>query len=108
MFFTITKKSYLTEEQLKTTALMKAYYIVQKYPLNTHEKMLDNYLQQFHDITLKNMCIKLILNLSIYKDDTGNIILMFKDYKYDQMARLITYGNGAVAGSDILKIALNS
>ena len=43
MFFTITKKSYLTEEQLKTTALMKAYYIVQKYPLNTHEKMLDNY-----------------------------------------------------------------
>jgi hypothetical protein len=56
---------------------------------------------------LKNICIKLLLNLTFYKDNTGNLILMFKDPKYDIIARLITYGNGAIPGSKILQIALN-
>lgn len=33
---------------------------------------------------------------------------MFKDPKYDTIASLITYGNGAIPGSRILQIALNS
>jgi hypothetical protein len=54
------------------------------------------------------MCIKLVLSISHYENDEGNIILILKDLKHDQMARLITYGTGAVSGSNILKKALNS
>ena len=108
MFFTVTKKPHMTYDILRTKALMRAFYIIKKYPLNTHEQKLDEYLQQYHKSTLKDMCINLLLNISHYEDNEGNIILIFKDFKHDQMARLITYGTGAVAGSNILKIALNS
>jgi hypothetical protein len=108
MFFTITKKPHTDYDTLRTKALMRAFYIIKKYPLNTHEKKLDEYLQQYHKITLKDMCIKLVLSISHYENDEGNIILIFKDLKHDQMARLITYGTGAISGSNILKKALNS
>lgn len=108
MFFTITKKSNTNYDTLRTKALMRAFYIIKKYPLNTHEKKLDEYLQYYYKSTLKDMCIKLILSISHYEDDEGNIVLIFKDLKHDQMARLITYGTGVVSGSNILKKALNS
>jgi hypothetical protein len=44
--------------------------------------------------------------MSFYTDDEGDLILLFKDPKYDQIAQLITYGNGAIPGSRILQIAL--
>ena len=108
MFFTVKNKKYLTTEQLKTNTLLKAYYVIKNYPLNCSEKLLDSYLQQYHDITLKDLCVKILLKLSHYKDEEGNVVLLFKDYKYDKYARLVTYGNGAVAGSPILKIALKN
>ena len=60
------------------------------------------------NIKKENQCIKLILNLTFYEDDAENIIFMFKDPKYDKIASLITYGNGAIPGSKILKTALKS
>lgn len=107
MFFNIPNKKYLSTDQLRTSTLVKAYYIIQKYPLHASDLILDQYLQQQYNISLKNMCIKLLLNLTFYEDDTKNLILMFKNPKYDQIARLITYGNGALPGSKILQIALN-
>ena len=108
MFFTINNKHYLSEKQLRTSILLKAYYIVQKYPLHASEQLLDQFIQQQYKISLKNMCIKLLLDVYFYKDDTGNFILMFKNPKYDKIARLITYGNGAIPGSKILQIALHN
>lgn len=70
------------------------------------ELLLDRYLRQQYDTDLKNICVKLLLNLSFYKDNAGNSILLFKEQKYDKLARLITYGNGAIPGSNILKVAL--
>jgi hypothetical protein len=70
--------------------------------------MLDSYIQQQYKITLKNLCIKLLLSLTFYKDNEGNLVLLFKDPKYDKLASLITYGNGAIPGSNILQIALNN
>ena len=52
------------------------------------------------------MCIKLLLSLTFSVDDKNDLVLLFKDVKYDKIARLITYGNGAIPGSRILKIAL--
>lgn len=108
MFFQIQNKKYLTPEYLRTSTLMNAYYIIQRFPLHASDLILDNFLQQQYKISLKDLCIKLLLNLTFYKDSDGNLIMMFKDPKFDKLASLITYGNGAVPGSKILQIALTN
>lgn len=108
MFFTIKNKRYLSIEQLRTDALLDAYYVIQNYPLKASDLVMDQYIQQQYKVSLKNLCIKLLLNLTFYKDDSGDLILLFKNPKYDAIASLITYGNGAIPGSKILQIALSS
>ena len=107
MFFIFKNKKYLSTEQLRTSVLLKAYYIVQKYPLHASELLLDQYIQLNYGMTLKNICVKLLLKLSFYTDNSNKLILMFKDSKYDRIARLITFGNGAIRGCPILQIALS-
>ena len=108
MFFKIINNSYLNENYLRQSTLLKAYYLINKYPLLASEQLLDKYVQQQYDMSLKNLCIKLLLNLTFYKDKEGNFILLFKDPKLDKAAQIITYGTGAIPGSKILQIALNS
>jgi hypothetical protein len=108
MLFTINNKHYRSIEQLRTNTLLNAYYIIKNYPMHASDLLLDQFIQQQYDTSLKNMCIKLLLNLTFHKNEAGDLILLFKDQKYDKIARLITYGNGAIPGSQILKIALSS
>ncbi len=108
MLFGIKNNRYQSVEQLRTNALLNAYFIIKNYPLHASEIVLDQFIQQQYDTTLKNMCIKLLLSLTFHKDDKGNLILLFKDPRYDKIARLITYGNGAIPGSKILQIALKN
>ena len=108
MIFTIKNRRYQSIDQLRTSALLKGYYIIQKYPLLASEQILDNFIQQQHKCSLKDLCVKLLLNISFYEDEEGNLVLLFKDIKYDRLASLITYGNGAIPGSKILQTALNS
>jgi hypothetical protein len=106
MFFTIQNKKFLSTDQLRADTLLNAYFIIQKYPLKASELALNQYLQQQYKKSLKNICIQLLLNFTFYSDDAGNLVLMFKDPKYDKLARLITYGNGvSVQGSKILQNA---
>jgi hypothetical protein len=108
MFFTIENKRYTSIEYLRTNTLLDAYYAVQNYPLKASDLLMDRYIQQQYKTSLKNLCIKLLLNLTFHEDDAGNLVLLFKDQTYDKLARLITYGNGAIPGSNILKIALDN
>lgn len=106
MFFVIKNNKYLSTNQLKTDSLLNAYFIIKNYPLKATELALDNYLQQQYKSNLKNLCIKLLLNLSFYNNESGDLILLFKDPQLDRLAQLITYGNGAIHGSKILQLAL--
>lgn len=108
MFFKVNNKRYLSTEQLRTDTLLNAYFLIQNYSLHASDLALDQFLQQQYKTTLKNMCIKLLLSLTFYKDNNDNLILLFKDPKHDKLASLITYGNGAIPGSRILKIALKT
>ena len=108
MFFTIPNNRYMSPEQLRADTLLNAYFIIKNYPLKASELALDNYLQAQYKTDLKNLCIKLLLSLTFYTDNSKNIILLFKNPKDDMLARLITYGNGALSGSKILQIALSS
>ena len=108
MFFTVNNKRYLSTEQLRTNTLLDAYFIIKNYPMLASDTILDNFIQQQYNTSLKNMCIKLLLSLTFHTDDSGNLVLMFKDNRYDKIASLITYGNGAIPGSKILRIALSN
>jgi len=108
MLFIVNNKHYMSQEQLRTNTLLDAYFLIENYSLHASEIILDNYIQQQYKTTLKNMCIKLLLSLSFYTDNDGNLVLLFKDPKYDTIASLITYGNGAIPGSRILQVALKS
>lgn len=108
MFFQVTNKKYLSPEYLRTSTLMDAYYIIQNYPLHASDLLLDKFIQQQYKTSLKDLCIKLLLNLTFYKDNDGNLIMMFKDPKFDNLANLVTYGNGVIPGSRILQIALRN
>lgn len=108
MFFTLPNNKYLSPRQFKTSTLMSAYYIINKYPLKASDKTLNDYLQINYKASLKSLCIKLLLNISFLKDDEGNFVLLFKDPALDKLAQLITYGNGAIPGSRILQIALKN
>lgn len=108
MLFSINNKRRLPKEELQSKTLMSAYFIIKNYPLNAAELVLDKYIQQQYKLTLKNMCIRLLLNLTVYEDKEGNLILLFKDRQHDKIASLITYGNGAIPGSRILQIALKT
>lgn len=108
MFFTIKNKKYLAAEQLKADALMTAYFVIKNFPLKASDLILDQFLQKQYKSDLKNLCIKLLLSLTFYVTDTGDVVLLFKNPKDDYLARLITYGNGAILGSTILQSALRS
>lgn len=96
----------MSAEQLRTNTLLNAYFIIQNYPMHASDRLLDLFLQQRYNISLKNLCIKLLLSLTFHKNNNGNLVLLFKNPKDDMLARLITYGNGAIPGSKILQIAL--
>ena len=108
MLFTIKNRQLTSVDKLRTDTMLNAYFIIQKYPLKASDILMDRYIQQQYKISLKNLCIKLLLDLTFYKDDAGNLVLLFKDRKSEAIAQLITYGNGAIPGSKILQIALRS
>ena len=55
MFFSIKNKQYLSTEHLRTSTLLKAYYIVKKYPMHVSDTIMDNFIQQQYKTTLKDM-----------------------------------------------------
>ena len=95
-------------EQLRTNTLLDAYFIIKNYSLHASELSLDRFIKQQYKVSLKDMCIKLLLSLTFYTNKDGDLILLFKNQKYDTIASLITYGNGAIPGSKILRIALKN
>ncbi len=107
MLFIIKNKKYKTPEQLRTEKLLKAYFLIENFPLRASEIVLEQYLQQRYKKSLKNMCISLLLSLTFHKNESGDLIGIFTNPKDDMIARLITYGNGVIRGSSILQIALS-
>ncbi len=47
------------------------------------------------------MCVLLFINSTVHVNE-NEVIITFKDKKFDDIATIITYGTGKVPGSDIL------
>ena len=88
--------------------MLNAYFIIKNYPMHASDLTLEEFIKQQHKVTLKDLCIKLLLSMTFYSNEDGDLVLLFKDPKHDQLASLVTYGTGAIPGSKILQIALKN
>lgn len=106
MMFTVRNPYKLQPEQLRVKTLLSARSFIRMYPMRATELALDEHLQQQYDTTLKNACLVLLLNASYTVNDLGELVILFKNPQHDKVAQLITYGNGQILGSQILRHAL--
>ena len=75
------------------------------YPMGANETALNEYLFERYNITLKAACLQIIVK-SCYSKSKDKIVITMLDKKWDDIARLITFGNGRLQGSRILQTIL--
>lgn len=109
MTYTINLSNYtkayraMVKPQLKLNALRR----LQAFPKYTAEKLLDQYLKETYQITLKHACYLIILNCKVEElKDTLTVTVTNKEL--DKIARVITFGTGKLSGSRILAFIFNS
>jgi hypothetical protein len=108
MFYTIKTDSKKPISIVKLKTLVRARSLISLYPMRGTEIILNNYLVENYKLTLKNACFLLLANVQFSEGEENEIIFFFKDEKYDQLARIITYGIDDISGSQILKTALSA
>lgn len=108
MFFIIKTDNKKPVSIIKLKTLVRARSLISLYPMRGTETILNNYLVQNYKLTLKNACFLLLANLQVSTGEEDEIIMFFKEDKYDKLARIITYGIDDISGSQILKIALST
>jgi hypothetical protein len=108
MFYSIKTDSKKPISIIKLKTLVRARSIISLYPVLGTELILNNYLVENYKLTLKNACLLLLANLQFSEGEENEIIFFFKEEKYDQLARIITYGIDNISGSRILKAALSN
>lgn len=103
MFFVIKYNKYNSSEFVRLKALTLAFCRIKNFKLHANEQLLDNFLKQQYNRSLKDLCIELLTKLVLFKNGQEELILLFRDPYYDKIARIITYGTGNIPGSPILK-----
>lgn len=89
----------VSKPQIRLFAKSKAIH----YPMGSKELALDKYLVAKYNLDLKHCCLLLITKCSIIKNADEDWYISFPNKELDAMANLITYGNGALIGSSILR-----
>ena len=84
---------------------MDAKKVILAHKLTPGEIKLNNYLNREIGMPLKAACIYLLSKCKVYKDLRDSVIVLFPVKTDDILASFITYGNGEVKGSNILKEA---
>ena len=108
MFFIIKNDSKKPISIVKLKALLRARSLISLYPMRGTEVILNNYLLENYNLTLKNACLLLLANLQVSAGEENEIIMFFKEEKYTKLAQIITYGIDNISGSQILKAALGA
>lgn len=93
------------KNQYNFWVLHGARLTVATYRLKPAQKQLNDYLWKKFGVTLKAACAMIIANCKIQKNKNNELIITFPSKRIDQLAALITYGNGKIQGCSILKEA---
>lgn len=97
------------DDRLKLTRELiveSAYDYISCYELRGNDLKLDKYLTDAYGVGLKSACAYLVEHCDC--NFSGNTaIIHFLENKLDNLASLITYGNGVIKGSRILRKAFS-
>lgn len=75
------------------------------YRVKPAQKQLNDYLWKHFGLNLKAACMLVIANCRIQKNNSNDIIITFPSKRIDDIAAMITYGDGKIQGCSILKEA---
>lgn len=73
------------------------------YHFGPTEMLISRHLQENYGRSLKAACIQILQNARFHINFKQEIIVTIPDPELNQIAKLITYGNGSIIGSRILK-----
>lgn len=87
--------------------IISARRIIILSKLGADDILLSRYLMSKYKKGLKQLCLYLIKRAKIMKNFNKELIVVFPTKADETLARLITYGNGVIPGSKLLRIALS-
>ena len=72
------------------------------YKIKPAQKQLNDYIWKEYGLTLKAAAALVVANCRMQKNQSNEIIVTFPSKKIDNLAALITYGDGKIQGCSIL------
>lgn len=108
MFYIIKTDNKQPASIVKLKTLVRARSLISLYPMRSTELILNNYLVDNYKLTLKNACFLLLANLQVCTGEENELVMFFKDDRYNKLAQIITYGIDDISGSQILKTVLST
>ena len=74
-------------------------------PFAAREKKLNEYFIENYEVPLRPVCLALVNEAKFFINYNHELVIKFTNPSLDRLARLITYGNGVIQGSNILNNA---
>ena len=104
MQFTI-RNAAANKDWMSRRILLDAGAIIKAHNITPGEAKLNRYLLKTYGVNLKVACLYLLSRSKFYKDLDNTITVLFLNKEDDKLAALITYGDGLMKGSNLLKEA---
>lgn len=101
MFFRVSSP-VANKSQYNFWLLHGARLTIATYRTKPAQKQLNDYLWKNFGLNLKAACAVVIANCRIQKNKSNELIITFPSKKIDNLAALITYGDGKMQGCSIL------
>ncbi len=102
MFYSIKVPASMSPEVAKYKLYRIAREYIAFYIMTANDVTVEKYIKETKKIDLKTACQQLIKNLK-FSFDGDCMIIKFKNKADEDLARLITYGDGTIKGSNILR-----
>ena len=101
MFFRITS-SIVNERRYNFWILKGANLAIATYRVKPAQKQLNDYIWKEFGLTIKAAAALVVANCRMQKNQSNEIIVTFPSKKIDNLAALLTYGDGKIQGCSIL------
>ena len=85
--------------------LQGARLAIATYQIKPTQKQLNDYLWKEFGLNLRAACMLVIANCRMQQNKNNELIITFPSKRIDNLAAMITYGDGKIQGCDILKEA---
>ena len=104
MFFTVSSP-IVNKYKNNIWILQGAKLSVSLYHITPAQLKLNSYLWKHYGLNIRSASLLVLANCKLLKNSCNEVIVIFPSKKIDQLASLITYGNGKIQGCNILKNA---